>query len=137
MKRPKQILCALLLISICLCSCSFSDPLSADECRVTYSAKLIENDSVGDEWTTYLLYKEEALPSKDVVPYANFLTLYAYAREYDEAKPDSNKTRVLFNGIKRGEKVTKKVTVVVTENGGRYKGNKARWEFTITVERGK
>lgn len=135
MVKTKRFICFLLLIS--LFSCSAPERLSADECRVTYSAKLIENDSVGDEWTTYLLYKEEALPSKEIIPCANIITLYAYAREYDEAKPDSNKTRVQFNGIKRGEKVTKKVTVVVKENGGRYKGNTAVWEFTITVKRGK
>lgn len=133
----KHPLCFLLLISLCFCSCSFPDSLSADECKVTYSARLIDNDSVGNEWTTYLIYKGEPLANNEIVPYSSRITLYAYAREYDEGKSDSKKAMTEFVNLAPGEKATKTITVVVKENGGRYKGNTAVWEFTITVKRGK
>jgi hypothetical protein len=71
-----------------------------------------------------------------VIAYSESLVFYAYAEE-DDTVADKKKVRVDFESIKPGETLSKTVTVIVRENAGRYQGNRATWEFTITVNRGK
>ena len=135
-KNKKLFITLVLLLLMSLCSCSLADRMSADECKVTYTANLIDNDSVGNEWYTALFYDGKHLPPKSVIAYSESLVFYAYAEE-DDTVADKKKVRVDFESIKPGETLSKTVTVIVRENAGRYQGNRATWEFTITVKRGK
>jgi hypothetical protein len=110
--------------------------LKADECRVTYSAELVENHHVGNEWYTALYYNERTITTSSVISYADGLVFCAYVEE-DDKHPDTKEVKVEFENLAPGQTATKTVSVVVREDGGQYKGNRAVWEFTITVTRGK
>ena len=104
--------------------------------KVTYSADLVYNNSVGEEWSTLCKFKGTPVENNGTVKAANdsfYMTVSA--TEYDDGKSDHGSTRITFSNINIGEEQTKNVYVIVTEDSGRYIGNKAKWKFTITVKR--
>ena len=105
--------------------------------KITYSAWMDYNNSVGDSWGYGLKYDGEYIKSGSRVSCAKIargITVTAYAVEYDNVT-DYGSAYVTFDSIDVGEKKTKEVTVTVRENRGRYAGNTAQWIFKITVER--
>ena len=103
---------------------------------VTYSARLVKNNSVGNDWERGLKYNGETISSGSrITQEANDgLSLTAFAIEYDSWN-DRGSTNITFDCLEVGEKKTKQVSVIVRENKGRYTGNTAKWTFDITVER--
>lgn len=118
------------------------DPPVADEpfeevtYYVTYSAKCIANDSVGNEWGYGLIYDGEEYESRSHITITNSkpVSIRVFATEYD-SDDDYGSAKIDFDSLTSGEVITKEATVTVRENKGRYKGNRAVWEFTVTLER--
>lgn len=65
----------------------------------------------------------------------NTLSIIAFAIEQDDSGDDYGSITIEFSKIGIGEKTSQTVIVKVAEDKGRYKGNIAKVEFTITIER--
>lgn len=105
--------------------------------RITYSIDLKYNNSVGDEWKYGVSYNNKYIASSSEILIADTPTevnLVAFAIELDDYN-DYGSTNVTFDALEVGQKQTKRVTVLVRENNGRYTGNTAKWQFDITIKR--
>lgn len=111
---------------------SFKEPIFV----ITYSASLVKNNSVGNDWERGLKYNGETISSGSRITHdpQTSLSLTAFAIE-DDSYDDKGSANVTFDCLEIGQKKTKQVSVIVRENKGRYKGNTAKWTFDITVER--
>jgi len=101
------------------------------------SVKLLSNNHVGNEWSTLFTVngKKVTKSLKLKLKTTDTLSIVCKATEKDSS-PDIGKATwsIKVKNIKKGT-VTYTKTVTVTENKGRYKGNKAKWRFTFTVKR--
>lgn len=63
------------------------------------------------------------------------IVLNAYVYEYDDGKSDYGGCTftVPYDEIMKGNTLTYSKDIIVTENGGRYKGNTAKIKFIMTV----
>ena len=104
---------------------------------VTFTAKKIQNNSVGDEWSKGIKFNDHEIKSGGTIEaeLIGGLTLIAYAIESDNSKDDYGSQKIEFTDIEIGETETHTVKVIVKENDGRYSGNTAIWEFTVTIKR--
>lgn len=106
---------------------------------VTYSARVIKNPSVGDSWSFGMKNGDTVFKPQEIitvsVPENRGPKLTIFANENDAAKDDFGQKDVLFTDISVGETETIVAQVIVTENDGRYIGNDAYVEFTITIKR--
>lgn len=161
MRRIKFFVALLLCLGLCLfiCSCDESnddvDENSAidnsdsnDEPNevppkkkeksyvVSFNAEMVENNSVGDDWSYGMKFNSEELePGDTVVIDAEQTPMFViYVSEYDASNSDITELTVDFENLELGEEVTRVISVVVTENDGRYKENIAVWDFTVTCK---
>ena len=144
----KRLACILLAIILCLIL-----PLStiaapkvtpapvAEKFKVTisYSAKIASNDHVGNSWTTYIEVGDTTIKkgksAKVEVTGEDTIKIYCTAIENDKIPDEGSVTiEVPIKDLKKG-KNTYKSSVTVTENRGRYSGNQAEWNFTVTVKK--
>ncbi|WP_028543602.1 hypothetical protein [Paenibacillus taiwanensis] len=107
--------------------------------EVTFvSAELVENDHVGNEWATGASVNGKTIKEGESLVLAvkanGSISLKANAEEQDKY-PDKGTTsqsvKVSSITAKASEKV---LNVTVTENRGRYSGNKAKWKFIFSVK---
>ena len=104
---------------------------------VTISSKLTSNNHVGNSWSKYFSINSVKLSSGDKLDIilGESITVYSKITESDSTpdvgsvKEDIEITQEFFDN---GFSITQKVTV--TENKGRYSGNKAYWTITYTFE---
>ena len=104
---------------------------------VTYTRELTYNNSVGNEWEKGVRYDGEYISSSSKIIVDASLTeiaLEAFATELDQWD-DYGSTSVTFDALDVGQEQTKWATVIVVENEGRFKGNRAEWYFEITIKR--
>lgn len=104
---------------------------------ITYTIDLEYNNSVGNEWEYGVRYNDEYIASESKIVIANSPTeieIVAFVTELDDWN-DYGTTLVTFDVLKVGQKQTKRATVIVRENEGRFTGNTAEWSFEITIER--
>jgi len=161
MRRIKFFVALLLCLGLCLfiCSCDESnddvDENSAidnsdsnDEFNevppkkkeksyvVSFNAEMVENNSVGDDWSYGMKFNSEELePGDTVVIDAEQTPMFViYVSEYDASNSDITELTVDFENLELGEEVTRVISVVVTENDGRYKENIAVWDFAVTCK---
>ena len=106
---------------------------------VTYSARIVQNPSVGDSWsfgikcgvTSFSSGKQITVPvATDKGP-----KLTIWAQESNASKDDFGPKDVVFSDIGIGETETITEQVMVTENNGRYIGRDAYIQFTVTIKR--
>ena len=107
---------------------------------VTVKAEMKSNKSVGNDW--YFSHKFNGTEyfkksNKDTISLAQGDTLKIATEVLeDDSYPDigtkETEKKISANDIKKGFEVV--VTVTVTENKGRYKGNSAVWEITYTFK---
>jgi hypothetical protein len=91
-------------------------------------ADLVENNHVGNEWGYSLDINGKTLClGQKVTLNSKSLTCKAAVVEHDSI-PDKNLTT---DKLKLGDNY---ISVIVTENRGRYSGNTATWQFTINVK---
>lgn len=106
---------------------------------ISYSAHMVSNSHVGDSWAYGIMYNDQVIDDKDDVclwldsQAGPKLTVFAV--EYDTTENDVGKGEILFSNILIGESETVVVGVTVIESDGRYTGNKAYIEFTVTIKR--
>lgn len=102
--------------------------------ELTFKAKRVSDDSVGNDWTITYTHNGETVKSGHRVLLSlevfTFQTIEVEVREDD--KLDDVGTGDMKVAICDGG--SEKTTITVTENGGRYKGETAVWEITCTVK---
>ena len=101
---------------------------------VSWSAKLISNNHVGSDWRTFVTVGGEDVGSSPITVNGNVLTVDVKAVEFDSLN-DVGRDSMNFYCNKIGASQTQTIRVTVRENRGKYTGNVAVWEFTVTVTR--
>ena len=104
---------------------------------ISYSASLIYNNSVGNEWSTWIeidgkkLYQGQNLEIE--VSGNDEIVIIAYACE-DDSMPDIGYKQITIpvSELNPDQNVYT-AEVIVRENGGRYSGNTAKWKFSISI----
>lgn len=102
------------------------------------SAKLEYNHSVGNEWGYSFVVNHNEMKkgqSKNfLLSKGSSLILEAFATEFDKV-PDHGSARYeyTFDDLKRNSSITDDLTVIVTENRGRFSGNTAAWVFRYQI----
>ena len=106
--------------------------------QIDYSARLISNSHVGDNWSYGLMYDDTFVEPQTIVtilvPENNGPKFTIYGKEND-TKDDYGTNRILFSNLGIGESETIIERVIITENEGRYTGFDACMEFTVTCTR--
>jgi hypothetical protein len=129
------IISTVLTLTLVLTSCSpTEEPLEPNQYRVTYDFYITRNNSVGNDWYEDLLYKGDFVRSGSVLTLPKSFSFRCKITEHD-ASPDVGSKTVSFSNLEIGEKQEKTVYITVREDKGRYAGNTATWEATVTVER--
>ncbi|MEK0317252.1 hypothetical protein [Cohnella sp. 56] len=100
--------------------------------------KLVENNHVGNEWYTAASVNGKEVSAGSSVTLtlkpSAMIQLKAYAQEQDKIPEDDTATAsVKASSITKT--TTKALSVVVTENRGRYSGNTATWKFTYKLQK--
>ena len=138
----KRIVCVACLVAVLLSACSMIDQeptIPEDDYtygvyQLTFKAKLISNDSVGDDWSFTYTYNGETIKNGHQITQSleifSFQTIEVEIREDD--KIDDVGSGVLRVAICDGGTGKTKITVV--EQGGKYNGNTAVWEITCEVK---
>lgn len=105
---------------------------------VTYSARLISNSHVGDNWSYGMKNNDVNFDSNSTVTLSVAMNrgpkLTIYGLEND-SNDDFSQKDITFSCLNIGQKETITDQIVIVENEGRYTGHKAYMEFTITIER--
>ncbi len=130
----KKILILLVLLSVLSMAFGSGSIAASKEVSITLvNAEMISNDHVGNEWSYIAKIGKQEVEIGDSLSVSKDkkLTLYGKAVEADKY-PDSGSKSVTITPSKYAGKEVK-IKVTVTENRGRYSGNKAVWEFTFKV----
>lgn len=111
-------------------------PLSPQKFRITWSAQLVDSNHVGSNWSKLFKVSDETFSSGSVVtvdPNSQF-TIRLTIQEND-SNPDANYyfERIAYSEELCANGYSVSDTVYVKENGGRYSGNCAEWNITITI----
>lgn len=138
----KQVVCVVCLIALLLSACSMNvkEPTAPlvkythGVYQLTFIAKNISNDSVGEDWVFTYTYNEQTIRNGWEVTQSleifSFQSIRVEIREND--KIDDVGSGVLKVPFVDGASATTTITVV--EQGGRYDGNMAVWEITCHVK---
>ncbi len=128
-----------LLILLCLVAALLTFPVYSEEYthgiyKITFSENLISNDSVGNDWTVSYTCDEKPIADGETltVPLNDPTTKVIDITITEKDKiPDIGRgsVSVTFNGESEINTI-----VTVTENGGRYQGNKAQWKIMCNAE---
>lgn len=109
---------------------------SPQKFRVSWSATMVSNDHVGNNWSKTFEVNGAACASGSVITIApgSECEIRLTVQEND-SRPESNShfERIAFSEelCKNGYSVSDEL--YVRENGGRYSGNTAEWKFSITL----
>ncbi|MEC0090933.1 hypothetical protein [Paenibacillus macquariensis] len=110
-----------------------------EKIKVTFvSADLVQNNSVGNEWWWGAFVNGKELSDGSSVTIKadsnGTIKLRAEAQEQDKYPDDGvANTTVKVSSIKSS--FSKKITVAIVENRGRYSGNTAKMEFVFKLEK--
>ena len=127
---------AVCLILICGCICYLVYEMNCTHgiYEINISSVCISNNSVGNEWYKTYTMDGKIISSKEqiIAPLDKItkMTINATVVERDEWSDRASKD-ITFT-LRENEKITS--TIIVTENKGRFKGNIARWEITVSVK---
>ena len=105
---------------------------------VTYSARLISNSHVGDNWSYGMKNGETSFQSGATISVSVAqkrgpkLTIYGLENDSND---DFSQEDITFSNMGIGQTETITEQIVIVENEGRYTGHKAYMEFTVTVKR--
>ncbi len=140
----KKIFCFVCIIVLSLCPYSVpeSEPTEPEQTanytlgiyELTFHAKIISNDHVGNDWT--ITYKHNGKTIKSGYKILLSLDIFMFetieVKIEEEDKLDDIATGTMKVAICDGG--SGKTTITVTENGGPYTGREAVWEITCTVK---
>lgn len=100
--------------------------------KVSIKANCTKNNSVGNDWSKEYSIGGTSIKSGDIVAFNqnDRIEIKTTIIEYDDSNNDigTEKTtyKISSTDISKGFTITQ--TIIVKENGGRYKGNTATWE---------
>jgi len=140
----KKFFCLVCVAALILSACSAPEPETTEPeqtvsntqgiYELTFEEQRVSEDRVGNDWIITYRYNREIVKSgcKIRLPLGvfSFQTVEIEVREND--KLDDVGTGTMHVAICDGG--SGQTTVVVKENGGRYKGGEAVWEITCTVK---
>ncbi|WP_223868833.1 hypothetical protein [Paenibacillus sp. UASWS1643] len=130
-----------MVLSLVFAVCSPTSYAAPKTVKVTVtlvSAELVDNNSVGNEWAIGASVNGKDLEEGSSVTLnlkpTGTLKLEAIAEEQDKI-PDygSKSTNVKLSSFSKS--TNKTLSVVVTENRGRYSGNTATWAFKFKISK--
>ncbi|WP_379154835.1 hypothetical protein [Paenibacillus sp. sgz5001063] len=138
-KGIRIMLLLLLLFSMAVPVQSTSAASKNIKVKVTLvSAKLTDNNHVGNEWYTKASINDKEIQEGSSVVLdlksTESVQLKAYAEEQDKI-PDSATATASIKASAITKTISKAIKVTVVENRGRYSGNTATWTFTFTVQK--
>jgi hypothetical protein len=130
-----------MILSLVFAVCSPTSYAAAKTVKVTVtlvSAELVENNSVGNEWAIGASVNGKELEEGSSVTLnlksTGTLKLEAIAEEQDKIPDYGDKsTNVKLSSFSKS--TNKTLSVVVTENRGRYSGNTATWAFKFKISK--
>lgn len=102
------------------------------------SAKLVENNHVGNEWWSgaYVNGKELKEGGATVITLKSSDSVKLKAKVSEQDKyPDNGEVNVSVKASSVTKSLNKPLNVTVTENRGRYSGETATWTFTFKIEK--
>ena len=103
---------------------------------ISYYGYDVENDSVGSQWEEVVKYEGREISSNSKIVFeGEELELVLCAIEKDDKADDIGEKTIRFSKLEIGEEEKIIEFIEVVENGGAYKGNKAVFKFTVTLER--
>jgi hypothetical protein len=101
--------------------------------EITFTAKNISNDSVGEDWAVIYTYNDQVIRSGWQVTQSleifSFQSIRVEIRENDKIDDVGNG----FLTVPFVDGASATTTITVVEQGGRYDGNIAVWEVTCLV----
>lgn len=141
-KISKIAAAVLLLFSLAATSMSAASVSAAAKTvkiKVTLvSMKLVDNDHVGNEWFSEGYVNGKAIKEGSSVTLtlkpADSIQLKAYAEEQDKV-PDIGSKQMAVKASSVTKSLNKSLSVIVTENRGRYSGNTAKWVFSFKLQK--
>ena len=109
---------------------------SPQKFRIKWSAKLIDSNHVGNRWSKSFEVNDKAFSSGSTItvfPDETFTVCLTIQDNDSNPNVDYYFERFTFSEelCKNGCTITD--TVYVRENGGRYSGNRAEWQISITI----
>lgn len=129
----RKILAIFVLISTALIAYSQETP----EVQLV-SISNIYNNNVGNEWSHDVTVNNKPITTHKNLEFSETDTLFikVISSEYDEKYPDygHNSRLIDLNNTDLSNEYSFTIEVIVTENGGRYKGNKAKWEYSFLIK---
>ncbi|EMS72371.1 hypothetical protein [Ruminiclostridium cellobioparum] len=139
----KKIISFFLILCIII-SCNFF-AVSAATTKVKVSVKLdsiecVENNHVGNEWLFGCTVNKKELSEGDTITISTTssgkINIVSSVEEEDSIPDIGSKTlSIPISKLKAKKNTTYTSQVTVTENRGRYSGNKAIWKFTYIVKK--
>ncbi|ETT36539.1 hypothetical protein C161_08508 [Paenibacillus sp. FSL R5-192] len=130
-----------MILSLVFAVCSPTSYAAAKTVKVTVtlvSAELVENNSVGNEWAIGASVNGKDLEEGSSVTLnlksTGTLKLEAIAEEQDKI-PDYGDKSANVKLSSFSKSTNKTLSVVVTENRGRYSGNTATWAFKFKISK--
>ena len=140
----RKILSVFLIIALLLsCFTGLVYGASSSKVKITVELKSIEcveNNHVGNEWVFSSTVNKKTLTEGDSIEISTTskgkLTIVSSAEEQDKYPDYGSKTlTVSVSKLKANKDTTYTSNVTVTENRGRYAGNKAVWKFTYILKK--
>jgi hypothetical protein len=127
----------LIAVALVFFSCAANkteSPKEPNQYKISFYFDMVSNNSVGNDWIKEFTYDGIRVRSGEVLTLTNSFSFRCKITE-DDASPDVAYNTVSFSGLQIGETQEKTAKILVTEDKGRYAGNKATWEVIVTVER--
>lgn len=127
----------LVVVALVFSSCAANEtesPKEPNQYKISFFFDLVANNSVGNDWIKEFTYDGIRVRSGEVLTMTNSFSFRCKITE-DDASPDVAYKTISFSELQIGETQEKTAKIVITEDKGRYAGNKATWEVIVTVER--
>lgn len=140
----KKLICIICVIAFVMSGCSNNEQIETMPegttdytygiYELTFTAKKISNNSVGNDWKITYKHNEEIIKNGYQILLSlevfTFQTIEVEIREKDKIDDvGCGKMNVAICDGGSG-----KVKITITENNGRYKGNTAEWEISCSVK---
>ncbi|MBE6774153.1 MAG: hypothetical protein E7544_08005 [Ruminococcaceae bacterium] len=103
--------------------------------KINISANCISNNSVGKDWVQIFSINDQQIKNGDKISISKDISevnFKIYVEESDDSLPDIATKEIILN-LESKEATT--TSLIVTENKGRFSGNTAEWEITVSTEK--
>lgn len=138
----KKNICVVCLLALLLSACAVKNPepttpttkYTHDVFELTFEAKLISNDSVGNDWSITYFYENQ--PIESCFRFDQWVEVFCFHSIKVEIQ-ERDKIVDVGEGVLTVASVDgacNTIEVTVVEQGGKYEGNIAVWEITCHLK---